>query len=144
MREFAQQMVALRAAHPVLQRRTFLNGRQPDSADVLWLRPDGLEMTGDDWPAPGRHVLGMLLDGDSIRERDARGEEVRGDTLLILLNASRLTVPFSLPVREAGQWECLIDSAGLCPTPPVPGGTTWDIQDHSAAVFRFVGRPAGV
>jgi isoamylase len=144
MLEFARQLLALRAAHPVLQRRTFLNGRQPDSADVLWLRPDGLEMTGDDWPVRSRHVLGMLLDGDNIRERDAQGEPVRGDTLLILLNASRFDVPFVLPASHAGHWECLIDSAGLCPAPPVAGGSTWNIQCHASAVFRFVGRQAGV
>ncbi len=144
MREFAQEVVALRGAHPVLQRRTFLNGRQPDSADVLWLRPDGLEMTGDDWPVRAQHVLGMLLDGDNIRERDARGEAVRGDTLLVLFNASRVKVPFVLPARHSGDWECLIDSAGLCPAPSVRGGTVWNIQSHSAAVFRFEGRSAGV
>ena len=54
---------------------------------MLWRRPDGADMTPADWQDPSRRVLGVLLDGGNIRERNERGEPVRGDTLLILLNA---------------------------------------------------------
>ncbi|HVW03998.1 MAG TPA: glycogen debranching protein GlgX, partial [Vicinamibacterales bacterium] len=90
---FAQRLIALRASQPVLQRRTFLSGRRPGATDVLWLRPDGSEMTQADWSDGDRHALGMLLEGDGIQERDAHGEIISGDTLLILLNAANATVP---------------------------------------------------
>jgi isoamylase len=138
MLEFTQRVVALRASHPVLRRRTFLNGRQPDAADVLWLRPDGHDMTAGDWQDGSRRELGVLLDGDNIGERDARGEPVRGDTVMILLNASATAVPFVLPRRTSGAWECQIDSVGRCPAPPVAPGSTWILESHSSAVFRYV------
>ena len=137
MLDFTRRIVALRAAHPVLRRRTFLSGRQADAADVLWLRSDGLEMMASDWENVSRHTLGMLLDGDNIGERDPRGEPVRGDTLLILLNAAAQDVPFTLPRRPGGVWECLIGSGGPCPALPSDPGTVWLLQRHSSVVFRF-------
>jgi isoamylase len=138
MLAFTRQVVALRAAHPVLRRRTFLNGRQPDAADVLWLRPDGHDMTANDWHDASRKTIAVLLDGDNIGERDARGEPVRGDTVCVLLNASPTAVPFVLPRRGPGAWECQLDSAGRCPAPAVLPGSTWVLESHASAVFRFV------
>ena len=74
-------------------------GRRPGTTDVLWLRPDGAEMTEADWTDAERRTLGMLLDGDGILERDAHGEPITGDTLLILLNAGVEDVLFTLPAR---------------------------------------------
>ena len=41
--------------------------------------------------------LGVLMVGDALDEVDERGRPVRGDTLLILLNAHHDEVPFALP-----------------------------------------------
>ena len=41
--------------HPVLRRRKFFHGRQIRGAavqDLLWFRPDGQEMSDDDWRDP--------------------------------------------------------------------------------------------
>ena len=46
-------------------------------------------MTDATWNAPHARALGVMLAGDAITELDARGERVRDDTLLILLNAAR-------------------------------------------------------
>ena len=94
---FATRLNALRAAQPVLRRRTFLAGRRPGNTDVLWLRPDGQEMADADWTHPDGRALGMLLDGHGILERDAHGEKMVGDTLLILLNGSGQAQAFTLP-----------------------------------------------
>src|SRR5690606_2819283 len=95
MLEFTRALVALRRSQPVLRRRTFLRGGP--QADVRWLRPDGAEMTDADWFDADRQVLGMLLDGNHIGERDSRGRPLRGDTLLVLLNASAAGLHFTLP-----------------------------------------------
>ncbi len=136
MLTFTRQIVALRAAHPVLRRRTFLNGRQPDAADVLWLRADGSEMTSPDWQDPSNRTIGILLDGDNIGERNAQGEAVGGDTILILLNAAPFDVPFVLPDHAGGSWECVLDSLDRCPAPAVAAGTSWPLDRHSSAVLR--------
>jgi isoamylase len=142
MLAFTRQVVALRATQPVLQRRTFLNGRNPDAADVLWLRPDGGEFTAADWQDASRRTIGVLLDGENIGERNARGEAVRGDTLLILLNAASFDVPFELPHHAGGSWECLVDSRDHCPAPgPVKAGTHWPLGRHSSAVLRLILSP---
>jgi glycogen operon protein len=134
---FAQRLIALRASQPVLQRRTFLSGRRPGATDVLWLRPDGSEMTQADWNDGDRHALGMLLEGDGIQERDAHGEIISGDTLLILLNAANATVPFTLPSRPPAIWTCLIDTAALDGAAPSRTASVWPLAARSAAVLKL-------
>jgi glycogen operon protein len=110
--EFARRLLTLRSTQPVLRRRTFLSGWRSGETDVLWLRPDGKEMTDADWTDADGRALGMLLDGDAILESDARGEAIVGDTLLVLLNAGAAAVTFVLPVRGPDStWEVLADTA---------------------------------
>jgi glycogen operon protein len=135
---FARELVALRKSQPTLRRRTFLKGRRAGAADVLWLQPDGTEMTGEAWTDRGRRALGVLLDGEAIAERGAQGERVTGDTLLILLNGGPDDVTFTLPAhRIAVGWDLLIDTA----TAPeidqrVAVDGRWTVTAHAAAVFR--------
>jgi glycogen operon protein len=135
---FARALVALRRSQPVLRRRTFLNGRRAGAADVLWLQPDGTEMTGDAWNDRSRRALGVLLDGEAIAERGAHGERITGDTLLILLNAGPNDVAFTLPAhRIAVGWDLLIDTATARQKDErVPVAGHWTVVAHSAAVFR--------
>jgi hypothetical protein len=54
-------------------------------------------------------VLQLIM--DSLDEVDERGRQVRGDTLLILLNAHRDKVPFALPtITEGTVWVRTIDT----------------------------------
>jgi glycogen operon protein len=138
---FVQSLAALRASEPVLQRRTFLRGRLPETTDVLWLREDGAEMSGTDWHEPHRHVLGMLLDGEGILERDGRGEPIRGNTLLILFNGGTDDQICTLPTRGRSNatWDLVIDTAAADTRQParVRGGTDWTLRRHSATIFRL-------
>jgi glycogen operon protein len=106
---FVRQLVALRAAQPVLRRRTFLNGRRRGAIDVLWLRPEGGEMTDADWDVDERRTIGILLDGDAIPETDPQGRPVRGETLFVVLNAAPSDVRFALPARQ-GAWRELLNT----------------------------------
>ena len=136
---FVQRLIALRASQPVLRRRTFLSGRQPGATDVLWLRPDGLEMTEADWANGERRALGVLFDGDAIPETDTHGRRIVGDTLLILLNAGADDLTFEMTHPKASSWERVIDTAdpdgGVS---RVEHGATWTAIAQSAAVFRQV------
>jgi glycogen operon protein len=132
---FVQQLLALRASQPVLQRRTFLGGRRPGAADVLWLRPDGQEMGDSDWNDAERRALGVLLDGDAIPETDAHGRPIVGDTLLILLNAGSNDVRFVMPRRKGAYWERIVDTAD-------PQGRPQRIE--SGSLCRMIGRSAAV
>jgi isoamylase len=132
-----QRLLAIRSSQPVLRRRTFLSGRRPGAIDVLWLRPDADEMTDADW-SNGKHVLGMLLDGNSIMEPDAAGKPIVGDTLLAIFNGSDEPITFTLPNRPPGVvWTRLADTAD----PDGPnllrtGGETHQMKDRSVSIWK--------
>jgi glycogen operon protein len=113
---FTRRALRLRATQPVLQRRRFFRGAQPwDSSvkDLAWFRPDGTEMTDEDWQKPFARSVAFLLGGDSIHTPDEHGQRIVGDTLLVLLNAWHEPVTYVLPDVEWGlSWEILLDTAG--------------------------------
>ena len=113
---FTIRMIRLRQSQPVLQRRRFFRGatfRDSSLKDLAWFRPDGQEMTEEDWRQPYIRSLAYLLGGDTIATPDERGERIVGDTLLVLLNAHHEPVAYTLPDIDWGrEWEILIDTAG--------------------------------
>ena len=115
--EFTQRLIALRMAHPVLHRRRFfqdqaIHGEHARAID--WLRPDGTEMTEDEWAETAKYALGMQLNGQAIDEWDEQGRFIHDDVLLLLLNAAAVPIDFMLP-RGPGlaavTWEPLLDTA---------------------------------
>ena len=99
MLEFTRGLIALRRREPVLRRRQFLHGRRihgSEVKDLAWFRPDGKEMTEQDWTNYNR-CFGLRLAGDAIEEVDAKGDRIVGSTLLILLNAHYEPLEFIRP-----------------------------------------------
>ncbi len=117
--QFTQRLIALRQAHPVFRRSTFLTGREvKDSGlpDVWWFRPDGRRMTQKDWQREDAHTLGVFLNGDEIPERTPDGRDVVDDSFLLLFNAYGESITFTLPTRRFGaRWkvEIATGEAGL-------------------------------
>ncbi|MBI3181277.1 MAG: glycogen debranching protein GlgX [Myxococcales bacterium] len=113
--EFTARMIRLRKEQPVLQRRNFFLGATIGDSrfkDLVWFRPDGAEMSPEDWAAPYRRSLGYLLGGDAIASRDPEGRRIVGDTLLVLLNAHHEPVEFTVPGVEWGaEWQLALDTA---------------------------------
>ncbi|NIR46775.1 MAG: glycogen debranching protein GlgX [Gemmatimonadetes bacterium] len=113
--DFARHAFAIRAENPVLRRRSFFSGRpigEDGVRDLIWLRPDGEEMTDADWHDPENRVLGMLVPGAATDEVDERGRLIKGDTLLLLLNASSRARYFKLPQMEGPRvWRQLLNTA---------------------------------
>ena len=97
-----------------MRRRSFFQGRSihgPEIRDIEWFRPDGRAMTDDEWHNSVVRCLGMLLNGDVMDEWGARGEHIRDDLLLLLLNAYWEPMPFLLARTPAGRsWELLVDT----------------------------------
>jgi isoamylase len=97
--EFTRRVARLRARHPVFHRRHFFQGRRirgSELEDITWLRPDGKEMTEEEWNTHFTRCFGMRLGGDAMLEWDERGERVIDDTFLLLFNADPATIPFVL------------------------------------------------
>jgi glycogen operon protein len=115
LRRFTGLLLQFRRAHPVLRRRTFFRGRSSRSEhakDILWLDASGLEMNDVTWHAADVRALGVLLAGDAIDELTPRGEPIRDDTLLVLMNAGETDVAFTLPSAGAGRaWTLELDTA---------------------------------
>jgi isoamylase len=113
---FTMRMIRIRNEQPVLQRRRFFRGqhfRDSSLKDLAWFRPDGKEMTEEDWKQPYVRSLAYVLGGDTISTPDERGERIVGDTLLVLMNAHHENVTYTLPDIEWGrEWVILVDTAG--------------------------------
>jgi isoamylase len=113
--EFTRRIFAIRAQNPALRRRTFFR-HEPDAVGaakgLTWLRPDGKEMTGEDWNDETNHVLGMLVRGERREETVGGDRPATGDPLLLLLNGGARTKPFTLPTLERpGRWTELLDTS---------------------------------
>jgi glycogen operon protein len=136
-----KKVVGVRNAQPVFQRRKFFKGRTlrgSDVKDISFLNPSGKEMLDEDWNAAFVKCMGVRLAGDSIDDEDERGEQIVGDTLMVLLNAHHEPVVFTLPPVKPGQrWERLLDTAlddsEIC---VFEDGGQYPLQDRSLAVLR--------
>jgi isoamylase len=113
--EFTKLLIRISHQHPVLRRSHFFQGRKirgSEVKDLAWFRPDGKEMTDEDWANPEMRSFGLRLAGDAIEEVDARGNRLVDDTLLILLNAHHETIPFVLPAhRRKLHWWVILDTS---------------------------------
>ena len=141
--DFTRRLLWLRYEHPVLRRRKFFQGRNlrgSEVKDLTWFRPDGKEMTDEDWGNPFARCLGLRLAGDAIDEVDERGNHIIDDTLLMLLNAHHEPIPFVIPAHRARvRWELLLDTqdpTGIRQQRPLRGGETYALEARSLALLR--------
>jgi glycogen operon protein len=121
-------------------RRKYFQGRPirgVDVKDIYWLDSSGREMTDDAWNASTVRSLGVLMVGDALDEIDERGRPVRGDTLLILLNAHPEETPFTVPsIGPRTTWVRVIDTmAARVEECRYPGGSTYPLQGRTLALF---------
>jgi glycogen operon protein len=139
---FVQRLIALRKDHPVFRRRNFFQGRKIKGAeikDILWLKPDGKEMTDQEWNQEFARCLGVILSGSALDEVDERGERIRDDNFLLLMNAHYEEIPFvlsTLPTEKG--WFVLLDTS--CQTSRdastfYPGGEAYPLQPRSLALL---------
>jgi isoamylase len=114
LQEFAREVIGLRRREPVFRRRDFLDGNEGDSglADVLWLRPDGGEMSEEDWSRNDAHALSVFLNGQEIPTHDREGNPIEGASFLILFNAHYEPLEFVVPELLAGDWTTVLDTDG--------------------------------
>ena len=133
---FTQRVAALRAAHPVFHRRHFFQGRPLHGStirDIVWLQPNGSEMTEQEWGQGHARALAVFLSGDGLNEVDGRGRAVRDDSFVMLFNADANPVAFTLPTDLGlSGGELLIDTS----TVAMPS----DVRIASAAPYTLPGR----
>jgi glycogen operon protein len=130
---------AIRAANPVLRRRTFFRhdgGAKGGAKDLTWLRSDGKEKTPAEWNDPANHVLGMLIRGEATDEVDERGRRVTGDAILLLLNGGARSKPFILPaLGRPGSWTEVLNTSHPVPRQVREGKV--NLVAHSLMLLRY-------
>ncbi|HVO64100.1 MAG TPA: glycogen debranching protein GlgX [Terriglobales bacterium] len=139
--KFIQRMTKLRKDHPVFHRRNFFQGRPIKGAgvkDILWLTPDGREMTDEEWKQSSARCLGIFFTGEGLGDSGPRGEPVTDDNFLLILNAHHEDLPFSLPALKAeGTWRAIVDTTwdDLTQRSMHTGGSLYSLKARSLALF---------
>ena len=141
---FTSMVATLRANHPVFRRKRFFTGRHVRRAegeplrDVEWMSTDASAMTDDDWDVDYVKSIGMFLNGDGIRARDARGQNISDANFLLYFNASEEGVTFELPSAEYGaDWDIVLDtSIATAPEGNVLAGESITVGGRCVIVLR--------
>ncbi len=151
---FTREVLRITKSNPVFRRHRFFAGDPVSDKgfkDVMWLRSDGAELTIDDWGNGRNHLLGMLIPGDASDDVDERGRPNRGQTLLLLLNASNRARHFTMPAiptaaasgtagsaagASTGHWQEVINTAQQ--THRVPKGGGINVAPHSLVLLCYV------
>jgi glycogen operon protein len=104
---YVSSLIKLRIEHPAFRRRRFFDGEA-----IAWFTPTAELMTGEDWDAGFTKSLAVYLNGDEITEPGRRGEQIKDDSFLLLINASELDLEFTVVPAEYGeQWDRVLDTA---------------------------------
>jgi isoamylase len=145
--DFSRRLVRLYFSQPVLQRRRFFHGEKLEGSpipDILWLDPNGKEMTQEAWDVPYVRCLGVQLYGKHV-DVNEHGDPINGDTLLILFNGDqKLDIPFVLPAFDGcTEWQRLLDTTDLkADDRKYPVGEKYPLRACSVAILRVLGPDA--
>jgi glycogen operon protein len=142
--EFVRRLIGLRRSHPVFRRRDFFQGRPihgSEVKDIVWLKPDGAEMTNEEWDHEFARSLGVYLAGEALTEADARGRPVRDENFLVLFSAHHEDLAVKLPGYGASRWLALLDTSyedGLAPDDTFEAGASYALKARSLALLTPV------
>jgi glycogen operon protein len=138
--EFVARLAELRRAHPIFRRRRFFDGRPASHGDevpdIAWFQPSGREMVEADWESGFGRSIAVFLNGNGLRECDARGQAVTDDSFYLAFNAHDQAIEFTLPSGEYGvEWTAEIDTSAPRDEAVVPAGATVSVGPRSVLVL---------
>ena len=121
--EYTRRLIAFRTDHPVFHRRGWFKGRPIRGrgvTDIAWFRPDGANMSEQDWTQWFAKSFAAFLFGGGLLSRDEHGRPEHDDSFLFVNNAHTDVVQFTLPGEPFGtRWGVVIDTvAGLVTEEP--------------------------
>jgi isoamylase len=139
---FTRRVSELRREHPVFRRRRFFDGRptrrRGGVPDIAWFRPDGTEMTEEDWDAGFGRSIAVYLNGEGMPDRDSRGQRVTDDSFLLCFSAHDEAIEFTVPGAEYGDtWQVVIDTMTSEPDEKtVSAGETVSVGPRALVVMQ--------
>jgi isoamylase len=136
---FARRLIDLRKRHPVFRRRRWFQGRPiRGTVDLGWCKPDGAEMSDNDWEVGFARSVGVFLNGSGITDRDRRGRRITDESFLLLFNAHDERIDWTLPRQWGKEWTAILDTADDArAAQTVAGGSVAAISGRSVVVFRL-------
>jgi isoamylase len=150
--EFTTNLITLRRNHPNFRRRKFYQDRQISPSktgkrkvdglevrDITWFRPDGGEMTEEEWQAGWVRCIGVGLSGKTLDDVDRYGERVTDDTFMLCLNPHYEPIQFYMPpCNEGSVWQLVVDTRdAVCSAAKyVAPGEFYDMVERSVVLLR--------
>jgi len=130
--DFVKQCIKIRKSNPNLQRHTY-------NLEHKWLNPGGHEMREDEWANPHNKSVGVLIPGMAVDDIDSVGHKIKGETLLIIINAHWETVDFIMPYKEVeARWTRILDtSSDEDLGTATKGGDRFGIPSRSLIIFAL-------
>ncbi len=112
--EFTKKIISIRNEHPILHPRRYFKNRRIQGEgiyDIRWLNTDGIDMNQEEWDTSFIRAMGMLLNGELMKEVDESGHSLKEEILLILVNSYWEPITFTLPHEGLHPtWEVLVDT----------------------------------
>ena len=140
-----RQLLALRAAHPVLRRRHFFAGAHRGPAgrkDISWLRPDGEELAVEDWHDTRVTTLGVFMAGDALPPTGDPLDSPEPDTsYLIWMHAGADPIDVTLPGSLGKEYALVLRTDVLSSdddAPRIAGEATTTLAPHSLTLYEAI------
>jgi len=142
--EFTKGIIRFIKEHPSFRRRRWFQGLPvtgvADQNDIMWLMPDGNQMSEENWEHDFAKSLGIYLNGKGIRCVNYDGERIYDDSFYIIFNAHEDALEYTLPPEDCGQaWHKVIDTSdGFIgdDEQEFHPGETIEVQARSVMVLR--------
>ena len=146
--EFTAALIELRRRHPTFRRRRFFTGKTVRTGggerlnDIVWLHLEGRPMEDGDWDG-GAQAIGMYLNGHGIAGKDARGDTITDDHMLLYFNADG---PAEVTLPPRGVRRCVGHRHRHRRHPDevevLKAGATVPLKENSLMVLREYTEPA--
>ncbi len=131
---FTRDLIRLRKTHPVFSRKNWFKGRPVRKSglnDIAWFKPDGAEMSEEDWNSGFAKSLGIFLYGDGLHTTDQDNKPIIDDSFYMIFNGHFGDIDFQLPPAAYGaNWQILLDTSGA------KAGTIYKPGDMVKAIER--------
>jgi glycogen operon protein len=143
--EFVRRLVQLRRRHLAFRRRAFFEGRPLRGSrlkDIVWLTPEGSEMSEEEWQHNFARCVGVLLSGQAADQIDDRGRAVVDRNFVMLFSAHHDNIDFTLPpCTDHHQWLQVVDTfdpAAVERTTLFDGNAHYPLRGRSLVVLMQV------
>ncbi len=108
--EFVRNLITVRKENRIFARNKFYSEEENSEREIIWLHPEGREITSSEWLAGGPPGLGIYIPRSGFKEKGARGEELEYFSALLFINPSMKDIKFQIPDFLMEKWQRIFDT----------------------------------